>query len=90
MMPLHCKRCYQVFSKQPLLDSHIYAEQRCSKRPTPLIFEGIDDDQHGLLKCRTGLSNMNEREKWENVYRILFPEDTIIPDPCEYKIYHKF
>jgi len=43
--------------------------------------QGLSEDQRELLKPRD--RNRSEEERWKTVYKICFPEDQIIPSPCE-------
>ena len=47
----------------------------------PLPVQGLNEDQRELLKPRD--RNKSEEERWKTVYKICFPEDQMIPSPCE-------
>jgi hypothetical protein len=52
----------------------------CEVKP-PQQVEGLTSKQKALLKSRDRSSDPEER--WSTMYKICFPDDEIIPDPCE-------
>lgn len=62
------------------LTDHLRSPANCSKQKHSLP-DGIDDAKLKLLKARHK-GQMTERQKWERMYHILFPDDDRLPTPC--------
>lgn len=78
-----CIRCSEVFPLQSELMEHLRSDVPCPKKeavPNPV---GITEDQAQELKRkkRPG-SNQTDVERWNEMYKILFPDDNHIPHPC--------
>lgn len=46
----------------------------------------IDDRQEKMIRTRPSRKPEREKseyDKWVDVYRIIFPDDNVIPNPCE-------
>lgn len=83
MLPEHqCCRCQRTFDEQRDLEEHYRAETelKCPRLDRP-IADGITKAQTDLLD-KPSRKGQREEEKWDNVYRILFPLDAV-PSPCE-------
>jgi hypothetical protein len=63
------------------LAAHLRADDRCEKRDE--LQEGVTDSQEKQLRARkkTG-EDRSETEKWAESYRVLFPDDVDVPNPC--------
>jgi hypothetical protein len=89
-MPYYCPRCYQVFDDDhPALEQHS-REERCDSVPRPASLasrlDGIDNKKQKELKSRKAAWGNSEKEKWVNIWLIVFPEDNAegVPDPGEH------
>jgi hypothetical protein len=83
-MPIHCKRCHKQFSSDEELDSHTLVPQFevCELRGETT--EGITPDVEKLLRRRRrDPPNQSDKECWKAIYRLLFPKDEAVPDPCK-------
>ncbi|KAI1344432.1 hypothetical protein F5Y15DRAFT_112066 [Xylariaceae sp. FL0016] len=82
-LPIYCSRCWKEFQTSTELDDHYRQLQLCEtlpKRNTEC--EGYDKEQEKILKKRTK-DGKTEHEKWNEMYRILFPsgDEATIPTP---------
>ncbi|KAJ2988879.1 hypothetical protein NUW58_g3751 [Xylaria curta] len=75
-----CTRCGQDFKLRSQLSDHQRSEISCPV--VPQSHEGvIGEDQLQMLRSRKGQSALSEEEKWIRMYRVIFPDDDIIPSP---------
>ncbi|KAF2198997.1 hypothetical protein GQ43DRAFT_433778 [Delitschia confertaspora ATCC 74209] len=78
-----CKRCHCVFENQKDLVAH--QKQSCEVRlpadPISDKLDGIDEGQYQKLKSRAGLKGKNDKERWEEIYRIIFGDEASMPSP---------
>jgi len=82
-LPDRCERCFTDFKTQSELQEHIYAENRCSRRDDPGR-DGLDGfDKAQEVKLRGRKRKGSKEEKWNEIYRILFPGHLPIPWPCK-------
>ncbi|KAM0429240.1 hypothetical protein ACHAPT_006454 [Fusarium lateritium] len=79
-VPIHCDRCFSIFTTAKLLKDHRREAVSC-KLNKPCEMLGIDDETKERLKCRRGIKNATEEAKWEHMYKILFPHAEDIPSP---------
>ncbi|KIM98284.1 hypothetical protein OIDMADRAFT_146920 [Oidiodendron maius Zn] len=79
--PLHqCLRCKAVFDSEELLDAHTVAEERCNLNAEEPV-DGVTRKMKDQLQCRKKLHpGQTDAEKWEAIYKVLFP-DEVVPDP---------
>ncbi|KAI8315536.1 hypothetical protein K4K59_001144 [Colletotrichum sp. SAR11_240] len=79
-----CPRCSQPFETQADLQAHARLPTPCEVKE-PEVLDGITQDQEKKLRSRkkTSGKELNEAEKWTQVYRILFPDvrEREIPSP---------
>ncbi|KAH8895306.1 hypothetical protein GQ53DRAFT_744011 [Thozetella sp. PMI_491] len=78
-----CERCSQSFENELELGYHVRAPEPCCLRP-PEPTEGFDARQEMILKSRKRFSvKQSEAEKWQQVFKILFPDvtDDDLPSP---------
>ncbi|KAI0471054.1 hypothetical protein GGR56DRAFT_127307 [Xylariaceae sp. FL0804] len=73
-----CPRCHGRFDSEADRSSHLRAVELCEvqDRSTP---EVITADQLSRLSFKG--SKASEADKWEQMYRIIFPEDPAVPSP---------
>lgn len=81
-----CSRCYLNFKTDEELQEHQRQPQSCELRVENRM-EGIDHIKLKQLQSRKGLAGTSERERWEAVYRILFPDDDFSQMPTPYYDY---
>lgn len=86
-LPLRCSRCLKTFEIEESLDRHLRRplSQLCvevQRRPEHERFSKWQAEQ---LRSKRRCCGWNEEQKWNAVYRILFPEDLAsdTPSPCE-------
>jgi hypothetical protein len=86
MLPIHCPRCQQTFSSEPLLLEHHRAEIPCTASVVPPM-EGLDALQERRLRSRKRDTEVKtEEDKWRKMYKICFEQDdeSKMPSPCVY------
>jgi hypothetical protein len=75
-----------VLTADAELKEHLVREDLCrvTKNPTPPHDRGFSKAQEDLLR-RRARSTKSENEKWNEIYRILFPNDDEekMPSPCQ-------
>ncbi|KAF5695777.1 hypothetical protein FDENT_83 [Fusarium denticulatum] len=80
-----CNRCRQDFKSAFNLNEHQRADNICQRQNEDLAEEGINKEQERLLRVRkrnNGKSRqVAEEEKWVDMYKILFPDDSPVPTP---------
>ncbi|KAH8742297.1 hypothetical protein BGZ57DRAFT_741393, partial [Hyaloscypha finlandica] len=75
----HCIRCKSVFTSAELLRTHTMGP-RCEINAEEQVF-GMTVDMQKQIRCRKKPNpGQTEHEKWEQIYRILFPGEDV-PDP---------
>lgn len=75
-----CHRCNETFGKDDQYKTHQRAATRCPLRESNPP-DGFDETKEKQLRTRQKSSNqLSERQKWEEMYAILFPDD-LIPSP---------
>jgi hypothetical protein len=83
-----CPRCWNFFESKDRLNDHIKAAERCESKTLSfsLCDEGFDERQEKELRKRRKNQSRTEKEKWKEMYHVLFPDDdySAIPDPCKY------
>lgn len=79
MPPYICHECHEVCATQPQLAEHYRTPGGCSKQQHSLP-DGITEAKLKEIKARQS-GQMTEREKWERMYHILFPDDDRVPSP---------
>ncbi|KAH8719328.1 hypothetical protein GQ44DRAFT_809716 [Phaeosphaeriaceae sp. PMI808] len=83
-MPLHCRRCYEIFKNEAQITEHSRLSDGCVMRDAKLI-EGFDKDQEKKLKDRSTMFQAeSEEHKWKIVYLILFPDTAPSELPTPY------
>lgn len=88
-MPLHCRRCYEIFDSETSLTEHSRNEVTCPVKQM-IALEGFSKEQEKDLKGRRGMFRAgSEEHKWKIVYMILFPETpaTEMPSPCKLNVH---
>jgi hypothetical protein len=73
--------------KQPEdVDTHLNSEQICDKSPASERGQTtvLTEAQMRELKKRKG--EVNEEEQWKGMYKIIFPDEEIIPSPCQFTL----
>ena len=80
--PHKCHRCYDAFESAEAFEAHQRQDEPCRKR-SPKHDDGISQAQYFHLKKKPQSTAKTDRERWEEVYRIIFPEAQEMPSPCE-------
>ncbi|KAF4624622.1 hypothetical protein G7Y89_g13549 [Cudoniella acicularis] len=76
-----CQRCKHVFDSEQELDSHIEAKEGCESRTSGPV-EGIPKKMKDQLRSRKKeYPGQTEAERWTQIYRILFPDESVPDDP---------
>ncbi|KAH8196990.1 hypothetical protein TruAng_008849 [Truncatella angustata] len=75
-----CHRCGEVFESSRSLVKHTRSQMVCKLQERGDA-DDIDQDTVARLKSRKKGPEQTEPERWIALYKILFPNDTIIPDP---------
>ncbi|KAF2730971.1 hypothetical protein EJ04DRAFT_22144 [Polyplosphaeria fusca] len=82
--PLRCTRCWENMSSSAALDAHLRAESICRNRPEP------DDERICPRKLRDLNFNRSPfssaetvEEKWQMLYKIIYPGDEDVPSAYE-------
>ncbi len=79
--PYKCLRCYNAFQSVGKLEEHQRADEPCRKSNVKNEEGTITEAQNRLLRKKPSTAKTNN-ERWEEVYRIVFPEAKDIPSPC--------
>jgi hypothetical protein len=75
-----CHRCNETFRTDDQYKTHQRADTRCPLREFNPP-DGFDETKEKQLRTRQkSSSQLSERQKWEEMYAILFPDD-LIPSP---------
>jgi hypothetical protein len=88
MAPPFCQRCKATFESRKDLDLHISRLIACdlgSAEPP----EGITPAGMQILKSRKEIKRPDQpkqtpEQKWEKIYKVLFPGVSEVPNPCKY------
>ncbi|KAF5665501.1 hypothetical protein FHETE_6613 [Fusarium heterosporum] len=87
-LPEHqCRRCFKEFEGEEALSRHSRSAVACKVQARNSQLEGIDASQERLLHARAKKSNTGpdqkkiEEERWNEVYRIIFPNESQAPSP---------
>lgn len=82
-IPQHyCYRCCSAFSEEDSLREHQRAPQGCQIREHGNKKGLVTFEQERELRSKKrSRQYQSEDEKWKDVYRIIFPEESIIPSP---------
>lgn len=75
-----CNRCFESFDDPKGLKDHQRAQTPCRLTDNARA-DVITDEQEELLRVRAR-ANTPEEERWEDMYRIVFPGEKTIPSPC--------
>lgn len=65
-------------------EKHLDKDSRCEKRPPPEDDRISDELMSELRKVNTFASARTQEEKWNILYKKLFPNDSDIPSPCKF------
>lgn len=79
-----CIRCRMNFKSSEKLLQHSQADIACNVVRDESGQEGISHEQLLKLKSRKrSREASSEHDKWMHTYKILFPDDYLIPSPCK-------
>ena len=78
-----CPRCGSRFRSQTALDSHLVDLMNDKSGPCEIQDlpppRTMTQSMERKLRDRTRPRNCSEEEKWFNIYRSLFPDDSLVP-----------
>jgi hypothetical protein len=79
LIPEHCPLCFERFGKDAKQrDAHV-REMSCAIRTMPpelaTILDGVDTDKRDKLKLRKSCWKWTELQKWDHIWKVLFPND---------------
>ena len=81
---IHCQRCWLTFRTQQQYNEHIILQDICQIKPGHPP-DGITPEQGIKLRSRKKLHrSQTEADRWREIYKLLFPDDAVIPSPCEF------
>lgn len=85
-LPLCCSRCRKTFANEESLDRHLRRplSQLCVEVQRRPEHEGFSKWQAEQLRSKRRCCGWSEEQKWNAVYRILFPEDLASDTPSPY------
>lgn len=76
-----CSRCLETYPSEDALEVHQRSLEACQLRNQAQP-QGFTKEQEKRLRSRKRSStHISDEEKWYEVYRILFPEETKMPNP---------
>lgn len=79
-----CNRCCCEFQNSTQLADHQRLEVPCNIRLQGQQ-DGVNEEQILALRSRKkSKGNTPESEKWTKMYKIIFPDDELIPSPCKF------
>lgn len=75
-IPTRCRRCFVEFKDKDALTEHLYksSENPCQSTGSRPERGGCNEDQAKALGLRSR-QRMSDMEKWNHVWKILFPHD---------------
>ncbi|KAH7129937.1 hypothetical protein B0J13DRAFT_678977 [Dactylonectria estremocensis] len=78
-----CGRCCEEFKTSTQLLSHQQAVEPCKLKIEPPM-DGINDEQFQALRSRKRpRGSISEEEKWVEMYKVIFPDEDMIPSPWQ-------
>jgi hypothetical protein len=78
----HCQRCKQTFKDAHALAAHEMAAAACEVLDMAPPCEITTYQEKQLRSKKHTTRKQSSREKWEDIYRLLFPNEKI-PSPCK-------
>ncbi|KAK3319451.1 hypothetical protein B0H66DRAFT_475781 [Apodospora peruviana] len=82
--PPQCPRCWGVFKTEDILKAHLQQDPPCEVGRKALV-EGFSKEQEKKLRSRKKAQpNMTDKDKWREIYFILFPDDDRDSIPSAY------
>ncbi|KAF6831807.1 hypothetical protein CMUS01_07194 [Colletotrichum musicola] len=79
-----CPRCGETFEAEDDVRGHLSRPEGVCDRVDRFEVEGFDAAQEKKLHSRKR-KRTSEEENWKDIFRILFPGETSVPDPCEHR-----
>ncbi|CZR68082.1 uncharacterized protein PAC_17981 [Phialocephala subalpina] len=76
-----CSRCKSVFESEAALEAHSMSEERCEPKIDEHL-DGMTRKMKDQIQCRRKPHpGQTDEEKWQHIYKILFPDGTVVHDP---------
>ncbi|KAH9231014.1 hypothetical protein K456DRAFT_482273 [Colletotrichum gloeosporioides 23] len=76
----NCPRCRSILPTQDDVNIHLKSKTPCDVLQD-IVVEGFDVAQREKLRSKRLSRGKSGQEKWEDIFRILFPDCNEIPDP---------
>jgi hypothetical protein len=77
-----CQRCQELFEDQDQVSEHLKEANACELSYI-LQADGVTSEIVEKLRSRKRThKNQTEVEKWQDIYKLLFPNE-IVPSPCK-------
>lgn len=76
VLPIHCPCCGDKFRKEADRNDHV-REARCTRKS--FAYRGLSEDQ--VTQIRTPPRDLDERVRWNSMWKILFPGEPCPDDP---------
>ncbi|KAF4999982.1 hypothetical protein FDECE_11330 [Fusarium decemcellulare] len=80
--PLVCGRCLEGFKSNELLVQHQREEPQCLIKAPEIIHGKITLEQAVNLRSAKKKSDMSDKDRWYEWYRIIFPSHELPSSPC--------
>jgi hypothetical protein len=83
--PIACQRCSTIFDSEASLTYHATSPIPCKVSVSEDV-SGFTKDQEKRLRSRKRPLGQTEVDRWNQMYRILFPDagDGLMPSPCKF------
>ncbi|KAK0724562.1 hypothetical protein B0H67DRAFT_108307 [Lasiosphaeris hirsuta] len=78
---VYCERCKQIFRDDRELDAHKLLPISCEVRRVSHPADITASQEKQLKTKKYRVKGLSEEEKWREVYRLLFPHETVMPSP---------
>lgn len=75
-----CNRCFESFEDPKGLKDHQRAQTPCRLTDNARA-DVITGEQEEVLRLRAR-ANTSEEERWDDMYRVVFPDEKTVPSPC--------
>jgi hypothetical protein len=80
-----CQRCKVLFKDQQEVNQHLKEPKACELVEIDQV-DGVTSDMMERLRCKKKVhKGQTEDEKWEEIYKLLFPNE-IAPSPCKWPL----
>lgn len=77
-----CRRCFKLFKTEADLGAHAIADKQCKVADRGKGYIIDEATWKEVLAAHKAAGSATTGEKWRIMFRILFPGDGFIPNPC--------